>query len=126
MAELHLVRDVLDSLLCDKQGRDCGRVDSIVVELRRDGPAVATHIEVGLFIALRRVSAPMAKWLERSASWLPVPLDTVKFSLERFSHQGHIIELPVDSEADSHLMRTEKWLRRHVVERIPGGKGKGA
>ena len=124
MAELHLVRDMLDSQLRDKHGRDCGRVDSIVLELRRDGPAVATHIEVGLFVALRRVNARMAKWLERAASWLPVPLDTVKFSLDRFSHQGHIIELPVDSESDSHLMRAEKYLRTHVVERIPGGKGK--
>jgi len=117
-----MVRDVLDSLLRDKNGRDCGRVDSVIVKVRPGEPAVATEMECGIFVALRRVNERAATWLERiAARVIPVPLGSIKFSLDRFSREGGFIELPVDSESDPHLLRAEKWLRKHVVERIPGG-----
>ena len=117
-----MARDVLDKVLRDRNGRECGRVDSIIVKIRDGEPAVATEIECGLFIALRRVSRPIAEWLEVIASRiLPIPLGSVKLSLEKFSHEGHFIELPIDCEADPRMMRAEKWLRKHVIERIPGG-----
>lgn len=124
MAEIHLVRDVLDKILHDKNGRECGRADSILIELRDDAPAVATHIEAGLFIALRRVNERFAGWMERGARFLPLPLASVKIPLDRFSHESHFVDLPIDGEADSHLLRAEKWLRSHVIRRIPGRKVK--
>jgi hypothetical protein len=117
-----MLRDVLDKLLRDKNGRECGRVDSVIVHLRQGEPAVATEIELGIFVALRRVNERAATWLEQVVSRvIPIPLGPVKLSLERFSQEAGFIELPVDSETDPHLMRAEKWLRKHVVERIPGG-----
>ncbi len=117
-----MARDVLDSVLRDRNGRECGRVDSIIVKIRDGEPAVATEIECGIFVLLRRVNRRMAEWLEAAATRvLPIPLGSVKLSLDTFSHEGHFIELPVDCEADPRLMRAEKWLRTHVIERIPGG-----
>jgi hypothetical protein len=122
-----MARDVLDKLLRDKNGRECGRVDSIIVKIRPGEPAVATEMECGIFVALRRVNEWAATWLERaSARVIPIPLGSVKLSLDKFSHEGPFIELPIDSESDPHLMRAEKWLRKHVVERIPGGVSKKA
>jgi hypothetical protein len=117
-----MVRDVLDKLLRDKNGRECGRIDSVIVKVRPGEPAVATEIECGIFVALRRVNERAAMWLERLASRvMPIPLGSVTLSLDKFSHEAGFIELPIDSESDPHLMRAEKWLRSHVVERIPGG-----
>jgi len=117
-----MVRDVLDMLLRDKNGRDCGRVDSVIIKVTPGEPAVATEIECGIFVALRRVNERAATWLERIASRvIPIPLGSVKLSLDKFSHEAGFIELPIDSESDTHLQRAEKWLRKHVVERIPGG-----
>lgn len=60
--------------------------------------------------------------VERLASRvMPIPLGSVKLSLDTFSHEAGFIELPIDCESDPHLLRAEKWLRTHVVERIPGG-----
>jgi hypothetical protein len=116
-----MVRDVLDQVLRDKNGRECGRVDSVIVHVRSGQPAVATEIECGIFVVMRRVSERLAAWLERLASLQPIPLGSVTFSLDKFSQEGRFIELPVDCEADPRLMRAEKWLRRHMIERIPGG-----
>ena len=117
-----MVRDVLDKLLRDKNGRDCGRVDSVIVEVRPGEPAVATEIECGIFVALRRVNERAATWLERMAlRVVPIPLGSIKLSLDKFSHEAGVMELPIDSESDPHLLRAEKWLRKHIVERIPGG-----
>jgi hypothetical protein len=124
MAAIHLVRDVLDKVLRDKNGRECGRADSILVEVRHGAPAVATHLEAGLFVTLRRVSERLANVLQRAASLLPVPLESAKIPLDRFSHESHFVDLPIDGEADPHLLRTEKWLRSHVIARIPKRKGK--
>ena len=121
MAELHLARDVLDKILRDRNGREIGRVDGVIIELRPGFPPNATEIECGLFTALRRVNGRLAAWLERLASLTPIPLRAVRFPLERFEHEGHFIELPIDSEADPHWMRAEKWLRTHIVDKIPGG-----
>jgi hypothetical protein len=120
-----MARDVLDKLLRDENGRECGRVDSVILKVRPGAPVVATQIECGLFVALRRVNAGMAGWLEHVASRVfPIPLGSVKLSLDKFSHEGQFIELPIDSEADRRLMRAEKWLRTHIVDRIPGGQSK--
>jgi hypothetical protein len=117
-----MVRDVLDQLLRDRNGRDCGRVDSVILKVRPGEPAVATEIECGFFVALRRVNERAATWLERAAARvIPIPLGSVKLSLDKFSHEAGVIELPIDSESDPHLLRAEKWLRKHVVELIPGG-----
>ena len=117
-----MARDVLDKLLRDKNGRDCGRIDSVIVKVRPGEPAVATEMECGVFVALRRVSERAATWLERiAARVIPVPLGSIKLPLDKFSHEGKFIKLPIDSESDPHLLRAEKWLRKHVIERIPGG-----
>ena len=110
---------------CRGNGRDCGRVDGIIIKVRQGEPAIATEIECGIFVALRRVNQRAATWIERIASRvMPIPLGSVKLSLDKFSHDEGFIELPIDSESDPHLLRAEKWLRKHVVERIPGGAPK--
>jgi hypothetical protein len=118
-----MARDVLDKIVRDKRGRECGRVDSIIVEVRSGGPAVATHIESGLFAVCARVNhrfASIVRWL--AARLFSMPLGSVTLPLDEFIHESHFIEFPIDGEADPKVMRTEKWLRKHVVERIPGGK----
>jgi hypothetical protein len=47
----------------------------------------------------------------------------MRFSTQLFRDIGVDVELDVDAHADPHLLRLEKWLRRHVIERIPGGRG---
>ena len=123
MAErLALVRDVLDKLLIDEKGREIGRADGIVLHLRQGLPPRVGEIEAGLTTLLRRVhkgaGERIGALLERLC---PMPIEPVRFTFEDFSHRANRIHLAVDGDSDSRLLRAEKWLRRRVIAKIPGG-----
>jgi hypothetical protein len=123
VVEFDVVRDVLDQLLLDRNGREFGRVDGIIVYLRQDKPPRLGEIEIGTLTALRRVSVRLAEWLQRLGErWSPVPLDSVRLPFEDVRRKGIDVEMPLDSEADERLLRGEKWLREHVIRKLPGGK----
>jgi len=50
-----LVRDVLDKRVVDRNGRDLGRVDSIVLEMRDSAPPRVAGIELGPGVLAHRV-----------------------------------------------------------------------
>ncbi len=52
---LHLVRDLLDAKVVDRNGREMGRVDGIVVEVTADAPPRVTAIEIGPSVLAERV-----------------------------------------------------------------------
>ena len=66
---MDLVRDVLDEQLVDGRGRNIGKVDGIVIELRSDGPPRVVAIEIGGGTAaerLPRVFRHVARALSRA------------------------------------------------------------
>ncbi|HZP47771.1 MAG TPA: hypothetical protein VFB07_04520 [Vicinamibacterales bacterium] len=118
---MDLVRDVLDVRLVDRNGQGLGRVDSIVLRLRDNGPPQFVAMEVGLTAAARRLPKPiefLARWLART---LRPRLQTVRYGPTLFRDIGVDIELDVSAADDPRLLRFEKWLSRHVVSRMPGG-----
>ena len=112
MTIIELVRDLLDKRLQDRNGRFIGTVDSIVLELHDDRPPSVEAIEVGAPALLRRMHPAFARWARR----LPV----TRIPLSALREIGPDVEVDVDAERDTQLLRVEKWLRRHVIERIPG------
>jgi hypothetical protein len=119
--EIDLVRDLLDVQLKDRAGRRIGRVDGIVLELRDGQPPRVAAMEVGAFVFARRLHPKLARLLRRLAvRWLPVSLRTVYFPLTLFRDVGVDVELDVDAMQDRRQLRLEKWLRHHVVGRLPG------
>lgn len=52
---MDLVRDVLDKKLIDRNGREIGRVDSLILEVRPDAPPRVTALEVGPAVLASRV-----------------------------------------------------------------------
>jgi hypothetical protein len=50
-----LVRDLLDKRVVDRNGRDVGRVDGIVLEMRDDAPPRVTGIELGPGVLAHRI-----------------------------------------------------------------------
>ena len=55
---MDLVRDLLDKAIVDRNGRDMGRVDSVVLEIRAGAPARVTAVEIGPAVLAYRI-APM-------------------------------------------------------------------
>ena len=119
---MDLVRDLLDMRLVDRHQRSIGRVDGVRLELRPGAPPRVAAIDVGLITAARRVHPRLGRRIHAFARrWSPVPLRSVRLSLRLLRDVGVDIELDVDASSDRRLLRLEKWLRRHVIARIPGG-----
>jgi sporulation protein YlmC with PRC-barrel domain len=115
MQQFDLIRDVLDKQLVDDVKKQMGRVDGIVLELREGEPPRVDHFEVGFAVLAERVLPRAGKWVDR-LPW-SVPWDKV-----REVTQHHII-LDFDAERTP-AFDWELWLRKHIVDKLPGGKEK--
>ena len=120
---MDLVRDILDAQLVDKNGRNIGRADGIVIEIRQRRPPRVAAIASGATILARRIHPRFARWLRAlAARFSPVPVRPIRISPDRLRDIGVDVELDVDADRDPKLLRVEKWLSRHVISRLPGGK----
>lgn len=61
---MDLVRDLLDTLVMDRNGREMGRVDGIVLELRDGVPPRVARIELGGAVLAWRIHPVLARWAE--------------------------------------------------------------
>ncbi len=118
---MYLVAEVLDQELCDSQGKPAGRVDGIVLELRDERPPRVAYVEVSpiTFIARwnRRLSAWYARRDRRFGEGRGTPF---RIPWTRLTPSGTSLRMDLDAEATP-IFAVERWLRRHIVEKIPGG-----
>jgi sporulation protein YlmC with PRC-barrel domain len=123
MGALHLAHDVLDAQLVDRVQEKIGRVDGLLLELEEGRPPRVATIVIGgaaraervgrWFVTLRRAWRRMFGQRQEHVS--RIPFDKVR-------RIGDTIELDVDEKTleSEHL---ERWLKEHVVCRIPGAGG---
>jgi sporulation protein YlmC with PRC-barrel domain len=117
---MDLIRDVLDKQVHDRRGRKMGKVDGIVLELREGQPPRVDHLEVGAVTLARRLGPSWGRLMEAIDVGFGVS-DGAPLRIP-FARVGEIgIDVQVDVDAEStRAWDWERWLRRHVVERIPG------
>ncbi|MFN2635585.1 MAG: hypothetical protein ABR585_00965 [Gemmatimonadaceae bacterium] len=121
---IHLIRDVLDKKLYDRDDCEMGRVDGLVMSLGESTQPRITHIEIGgstLGARLHPVFARLAKRLART--WGPKRKEPVRIPWSRVKTAGKNIKLDVKAK-DTGAIDWEIWIARHIIERIPGGGGK--
>jgi len=58
---MNLVRDVLDKLVVDRNGREMGRVDAIVLELRENRPPIVRALEIGPAVLAARLHPALGR-----------------------------------------------------------------
>jgi sporulation protein YlmC with PRC-barrel domain len=117
---MKLVRDVLDKQLVDRTGRECGKVDGLVLVTDNGEPPRVAFIECGSSTLARRIgrrTARFVSWLARRFGprhGAPVRIpwsDVLEVDVE--------VKIDVDAER-SPLDAGEAWSRDHVVAHIPG------
>jgi hypothetical protein len=120
-----LGRDVLDKQLLDRHGRLMGKADGIVLELRDGAPPRVVAIAQGAFTVGRRVGPRFARWLRALAQASGVTDgEPRRYAFTAVMDVGRNVKLDVDAE-ECGAWAWERWLRQHVVARIPGsGVGK--
>ena len=118
---MQVFREILDKQVVDRDECELGRVDGIVVELRADGPPRLARFELGFVPLARRISGRLERVAEsmhkrlgiRRSARYGVPWDTV------LAVNVHHVKVDVSAE-DTPAYDWERWLRTHVVEKIPG------
>ncbi len=65
MDKVHLIRDVLDNQLRDREECPMGKVDGIVLVLREGKPPRLAYLEVGTSTLAHRLSTRLGKFAER-------------------------------------------------------------
>jgi hypothetical protein len=114
-----LVRDVLDKQLLDATSQNAGKVDGVVIELRPGEPARVHYVEVGPITLLRRLNRRFGDWFARidarfgEGRGKPIRIPISRVMLESPALR---LDLAVDGLP---VMALERWLRRHVVAKIP-------
>jgi hypothetical protein len=125
VADLDLVRDVLDAQIVDACGRAIGKADGIAIELRDQAPPRVRGIDVGLPVLGHRLHPALGRLLTRLNRWMRLPDDgCLRVPFDGLEVRPTGIRVPIDA-AGTGALAWEEWLRRHVVARLPGG-GPGA
>jgi sporulation protein YlmC with PRC-barrel domain len=60
---LDLIRDLLDKMVVDRNGREMGRVDSIILEVRENDPPRVAGIQLGPAVLAKRVHPLLGRWV---------------------------------------------------------------
>lgn len=117
--DLHLVRDVLDTQVLDREKRPMGKVDGIGLELRDGAPPRVAYFEIDGVTAWRRFGERYGRWAARLArKWRHA--EPYRFGWSQVRDLGIDLELDVDAERTS-TFDLERWLRERFVARLPGG-----
>ena len=118
---LLIVRDLLDKAVVDRNGREMGRVDGIVLELRTNEPPRLSQVLIGASVLGARVNVAFGRWVHGVEHGVglgderPIQID--------FAHIDEIgdkvkVDLAVgDTGADSLEQRVRRW-----VLKIPGSQ----
>lgn len=118
---MHIVRDVLDKELLDRNEKRMGRVDGLIMELSPGEQPRITTISVGGTTLTRRLPGFVGRWMTALVTKWGVRHGqpyTVSWSHVRKVRDASV-QLDVDSD-QTPAMATAQWIRDHIVEHIPG------
>jgi hypothetical protein len=120
MSGIHVVHDLLDSQVVDRRGEKMGRVDGIVLEQRAGEPPRVAYLLVGGVVLAERVgrhTTKLARGLRRLwGGGEPTP---TRLSMGVVRRIGTEIDVDIEGQ-DMPALGWERWLREHVICRIPG------
>lgn len=117
---VHLVRDVLNKQMWDRRRRNMGKVDGIVLELREGMPPRVVGVEAGVTALARQFGPRVGRWaaqLTRRIS--PKRPGAFRLPWPTIQQIDLVVHVNIDAE-QSPVYVVERWLRQHVVGRIPG------
>jgi sporulation protein YlmC with PRC-barrel domain len=111
---------LLDQQVIDRNCEQMGKVDGVVVELRKGKAPRVFSLVIGGGTAARRVHPGFARWLLRwRRAWGPKGDQPTEVPWSKVLKIG--VDVKVDLEAEhTPALAWEHWVRRHIIARIPG------
>ena len=123
MNRFDLARDILDKQIVDQDKTKMGRVDGVILELRGDGPPRVDSIEMGFVVLARRVHPRVERWVEALRRRFSVR-KTARYRIPWLKVKDvtpHHLQIEVKA-LETPAFDWERWLRNHVVAKVPGEK----
>ena len=118
---MRLFHEIVDKQIVDRDEREVGWVDGIVLELRDGAAPRVVRLELGFVPLARRISLRLERIAELVHDRLHVRR-SARFGLpweKVLDVNAHHVKVDVLAE-ETPAYDWERWLRRHVVEKIPG------
>ena len=117
---MNLVRDVMDKKLVDRENRDMGRVDGLVMHVGSSSQPRITNILVGGTTPWMRLSPVLARASARLARlWGPKSAEPVRIPWSRVRAVDKDIKLDVLA-LETGAIDWDIWIARYIIKRIPG------
>jgi sporulation protein YlmC with PRC-barrel domain len=117
---MDIIRDVLDNQLVDRNQRNMGKVDGIIMELRDPEPPRLAYIEVGVTTLARRINPRLAGWVAAIArTWGAKQSEPFRIPWSKVRDVGIDVEVDVEAQ-ETPALAYEKWLSDRIITRIPG------
>jgi hypothetical protein len=116
---MDLCRDISDKLVMDRDGRELGRVDRVLLDLRPDGPRVVA-IEIGPSAYAARLWQPLGRWVAAIEQALGFEGRPLRVSVSDIVATEPHVRVNV-SFADTPAAVVEAALRRRFP-RVPGAR----
>lgn len=117
--DIALVRDLLDSQLVDRDGEPMGCVDGIVMTWSANVPPRITHLELGAETLAARLPRPVRNCVDWLVKRFRIRNEPYRIEVGRIMHLGRNIQIDIDG-ARSGALASERWVRDHIIARIPG------
>jgi sporulation protein YlmC with PRC-barrel domain len=111
---------LLDRQIVDRDGRLVGNVDDVEFADGADGPPRVTAILVGMIPLGDRIGGRVGRWMAALGRRLSMPdHEPIRIPYHLVDTVGSEVTLliPADQLPEPGL---ERWLRQHLIERIPG------
>jgi sporulation protein YlmC with PRC-barrel domain len=111
---------LLDQQVIDRSGQQMGKVDGVLIELRKGQPPRVSSLVIGGGTAAQRLHPGFGRWLLRwRRRWGPRDDQPLEVPWSKVLKIG--VDVKVDLEAEqTPALAWEHWIRRCIIGRIPG------
>lgn len=118
---MQLDRHLLDRKILDRDGRIVGNVDDIAFGVDDDGLPYVRALLVGQLALGQRIGGWLGRWLSHLARRLSAerPARPIEISYQFVAEVDSAVHLSVGQDRLPEPA-LESWLRRNVIDRIPG------
>ncbi len=117
---MDVARDLLDKMVVDRNDRDMGRVDDIVVEMEAGRPPKIASILIGASVLGERLHPAIGRWAATLERWIGVARERpVRIDAGEIDQIDRAVRLRL-SIGETEAAAVESLVRRWLLH-IPGG-----
>jgi sporulation protein YlmC with PRC-barrel domain len=122
---MHLVRDLLDNQVRDKEDRRMGKVDGVLLIVRGGRAPRVAAIELGLPTLAMRISERLGRRVRALEQTLGVgDGEPVRIPMDRIEGIGIDVRVDIDANRTA-VYDWERWFRRVLIGHLPGAGAGG-